>query len=76
MLVEFCEIKQLLPDGLTGAAGTRLTCLGFVHRSQVLDLALRYFQLRRQMFYAVVHLLLWRANDTDKAALGASEYDC
>ena len=27
------------------------------------------------MLYAVVHLLFWRANDSDKTALGTSEYD-
>ena len=68
MLIEFSEVKQFLADSLTGSAGTRLPSLGLVHGPQVLDLALRDFQLRRQMLYAVVHLLLGRANDADNVS--------
>lgn len=73
MLIEFSEVEQLLTNRLARGAAARLTGLRLVHGPQVLDLALRYLQLPCQMLHTVVHLLLWRANDADVAALSAPE---
>ena len=75
MLVELGKVKELLGDALGRAARARLPSLVLVHAPEMGYLGLGYFELRGEVFDAVVHLLLLSANNADKTTVGASEDD-
>lgn len=62
VLVEFCEVKELLRNGLVGSIGASATrSLRLVHRPEVCYLLLRHFQLTRKVFHAIMLFLVLAA---------------